>query len=31
MPGNVVEQETISTRSFSSGNEVDLPVKVKAE
>ena len=28
--GNVVEQETISIRGFPSGNEVTLPVKVKA-
>ena len=26
MSGNVVEQETISTRGFPSGNEVNLPV-----
>ena len=28
--GNVVEQETISTRGFPSGSKVTLPVKVKA-
>ena len=27
MSGNVVEQETIGTRGFPSGNEVNLPVK----